>query len=186
LLSDVFADALREHAPRSLAVLGCAGGSGFDRIAPRVTKRVVAVDINPHYVRELRRRFEDRIPGLDAIVGDVQAAERGFAPVEMVFAGLLFEYVDPETVLARIRAMLVPGGALVTVLQLPSAAVPEVTLSPFTSLEALSTVVRLVPPSLLERLATARGLERAESRRVESAGGKEFQIQTFRRAEEVA
>ncbi|RPI77037.1 MAG: hypothetical protein EHM45_10650 [Desulfobacteraceae bacterium] len=34
LLADVFARALGRYSPESVAVLGCAGGSGFERIDP--------------------------------------------------------------------------------------------------------------------------------------------------------
>ena len=105
-LSDVFAGALNKYEPRSVAVLGCAGGNGLDRVSNKVTERVVGVDLNPDYVLHARTRFAHRIPLLELFVGDVQKDEFGFVPVELVFAGLLFEYVDADAVLARIRSML--------------------------------------------------------------------------------
>ena len=180
LLSGVFATALRQYAPRSVAVLGCAGGNGLDRISSEVTERVVGVDINPDYVMHARTRFDHRIPLLELLVGDVQKDELAFAPVELVFAGLLFEYVDPETVLAKIRVMLCPGGILLTVVQLPSAAIAQITPSPFSSLGALSSVMRLVPPRRLGQLAEALGYHETETQTLEAAGGKEFQVQAFR------
>jgi len=180
LLSDVFAGTLSKYVPHSVAVLGCAGGNGFDRISSRVTKRVVGVDLNPDYVQQLRTRFEHRIPLLELFVGDLQTDELAFAPVELVFAGLLFEYVDVETVLARIRPMLCPGGTLLTVVQLPSTAIPEITPSPFGSLSALSSVMRLVAPDLLRQYAMAHGYCETEAQTVEAAGGKTFRVQAFR------
>jgi ubiquinone/menaquinone biosynthesis C-methylase UbiE len=180
LLSEVFATALRQYAPRSVAVLGCAGGNGLDRISSEVTERVVGVDINPDYVMHARTRFDHRIPLVELLVGDVQKDELAFAPVELVFAGLLFEYVDPETVLAKIRVMLCPGGILLTVVQLPSAAIAQITPSPFSSLSALSSVMRLVPPRRLGQLAEALGYHETETQTLEAAGGKEFQVQAFR------
>ena len=38
LLCDVFAEMLDTHVPGSVAVLGCAGGNGFERISPEATK----------------------------------------------------------------------------------------------------------------------------------------------------
>lgn len=182
LLSDVFATALSKHAPRSVAVLGCAGGNGFDRIAREVTERVVGVDINPDYVLHARTRFDHRIPLLELLVGDVQKDELAFAPVELVFVGLLLEYVDAETVLAKIRGMLRPGGTLLTVVQLPSTTIAEITPSPFASLGALSSVMHLVPPKLLSQLAAAHGYHEIEAQTLAAANGKEFQIQSFRLA----
>jgi hypothetical protein len=164
LLSDVFASALSKYAPRSVAILGCAGGNGLDRVSSNVTERVVGVDLNPDYVLHAHTRFDHRIPLLELFVGDVQKDTFAFAPVELVFAGLLFEYVDAEAVLARIRAMLCPGGTLLTVVQLPSTRIAEITPSQFASLGALAPVMRLVPPKLLMQLAAARdsGMKRIE------------------------
>ena len=181
-LSDVFASALNKHEPRSVAVLGCAGGNGLDRVSSEVTERVVGVDINPDYILHAHTRFDHRIPLLELFVGDVQKDELGFAPVELVFAGLLFEYVDAKTVLAKIRAMLCPGGTLLTVVQLPSTTVAEITPSQFAGLGALSSVMRLVPPKVLGQLAAAQGYHETEAQTLKAAGGKEFQIQTFRLA----
>ena len=180
LLSDVFAGALSKYAPRSVAVLGCAGGNGLDRVSSNVTERVVGVDLNPDYVNQVRIRFNHQIPLLELWAGDVQTDEFAFAPVDLVFAGLLFEYVDAEAVLAKIRAMLCPGGTLLTVVQLPSSTIPEITPSQFASLGALSSVMRLLPPTLLRQFATTLGYRETEAQTVEAAGGKEFRIQAFR------
>ena len=157
LLSDVFASVLDAYAPRSVAVLGCAGGNGFDRISPQVTERIVGVDLNPEYVNEARVRFSRRFPVLELFVGDLERDEIAFSPVDLVFAGLILEYVDIDAVLLRTCLMLHPSGILVTVVQLPSDAVPEVTPSQFASLSALSSVMRLVAPEQLQRLAGTRG-----------------------------
>ena len=57
LLADVFAAQLEINKPRSLAMLGCAGGNGFERIDPEVTRRVVGVDLNGRYLHEVCARF---------------------------------------------------------------------------------------------------------------------------------
>jgi len=182
LLADVFASALSKYKPRSVAVLGCAGGNGLDRVSSEVTERVVGVDLNPDYIRNARTRFAHQIPLLELLVGDVQKDEFTFEPVELAFAGLLFEYVDAEVVLAKIRAMLTPGGMLITVVQLPSATISEISPSPFASLGALSSVMRLVPPKLLRHLAAAHEYHETEAQTFEAAGGKEFHVQEFRLA----
>jgi SAM-dependent methyltransferase len=180
LLSDIFASVLSKYEPRSVAVIGCAGGNGFDRISRKVTERVVGVDINPDYVLHARARFDRRIPLLELFVGDVQKDELGFAPVELVFAALVFEYVDVKAVLTKIRAMLCPGGTLLTVVQLPSATIAEITPSRFSSLGALSSVMHLVPPELLGRLAASEGYHETGAQTLEAAGGKKFHVQAFR------
>ncbi|HVS25014.1 MAG TPA: class I SAM-dependent methyltransferase, partial [Gammaproteobacteria bacterium] len=68
LLAAVFAAELRARAPASVAVLGCAGGNGFEH-APR-SLRVVGVDLNPDYVAAARARFGGRLPRLELHVAD--------------------------------------------------------------------------------------------------------------------
>lgn len=181
LLGDIFEAALRRFVPASVAVLGCAGGNGFERIQPDVTTRIVGVDLNPDFVRRARERFEKRLLGLELHVGDVQADAFAFAPVDLVFAGLLFEYVDPRVALGRIRAMLRPGGVLVAVLQLADADIPEVTPSAYASLGALASIMRLVPPDSLRRAAEEVGYRQTDAHIVAAAGGKRLGVQSFKR-----
>lgn len=179
LLADVFARALAEFHPRSVAVLGCAGGNGFDRVAGSGVERVVGVDINPEYIAQARVRFESTVPGLELFAGDIQADAFAFDPVDLVFAGLLFEYVDVPVVMGRISGMLRPGGVLVSVVQLPSDTTPEVTPSPYASLAALAPVMRLVPPGALLAAAHAHGLAERESRTLDASPGKRLHVQVF-------
>lgn len=179
LLSDIFASVLDEYAPASVAVLGCAGGNGFDRISPHTTGRVVGVDLNPEYIEEARLRFSRRFPVLELFVGDLERDEIACSPVDLVFAPLVLEYVDVDTVLPRTCSMLRPRGTLVTVVQLPSDTVPEVTPSQFAILSTLSSVMRLVSPDRLRRLARAHGYRQIDCQLSEAPGGKRFQIQTF-------
>ncbi|MEW6197722.1 MAG: class I SAM-dependent methyltransferase [Planctomycetota bacterium] len=180
LLSDLFADVLDRYAPASVAVLGCSGGNGFERIQPAVTRRVVGVDLNPEYVEHARRRHAGRFDTLELFVGDVQMERFAFAPVELVFAALLLEYVDTVAVLARVRDMLLPGGTLVTVVQLPCATMPEVTPSPYARLGTLASVMQLVPPDELSHRAAAAGYTETAARTAATAAGKQFRVQCFR------
>ena len=179
LLASVLADAVRLHAPRSVAVLGCAGGNGFDRVPPGT--RLVGVDLNPDYVAEARARHGARA-GIELYVGDVTADELPFSPVELAYAGLLFEYVEPAVALRRLADKLLPGAVLVAVLQLPSAAQGEVTPSPYMSLAALAPSMRLVPPAALTRAASAEGYVSIGGDVVTASGGKRFAVQTYRRS----
>lgn len=180
LLADVFAELLEAYAPRSVAVLGCAGGNGFDRISLDVTKRVVGIDINPAYIGTCGTRFDGRIPGLELIVGDIEKDAFDFAAVELVYAALVLEYVDVSAAVKRMRPMLAPSGTLVTVVQLPGLTALRVTPSPFARVQALSRVMHLVSPTTLQGLAEKEGFKQTGSRLVSAGGGKEFQVQTFR------
>ncbi len=180
MLGDIFADLLREYAPASVAVLGCAGGNGLERISSAVTKRVVAVDVNPAYVEATRARFAGCISGLELLAGDIQSDAVTFPPVAFVFAALLFEYVDVDVTLRRIRALLTRDGVLASVVQLPSASTCAVTPSLFTSLQKLAPGMRLVPPARLHELAKSAGFAQTAARVDQADGGKQFAVQTFR------
>ena len=178
-LSEILADVLDRFAPQSIAVLGCAGGNGFDRVRPDITRRVVGVDINPGYITKARERYEGRFRSLELHVADIQNETVVFEPVDLLFAALILEYVDVGTVFARIRSMVGVEGRLVTVVQLRSVSAMKVTPSPFASLQALGDVMRLVSPDEVLGAARSRGYIQVNSGTVDSADGKQFQIQVF-------
>jgi SAM-dependent methyltransferase len=179
LLSDVFGCVLDRYAPRSAALLGSAGGNGLEQAVTRRIERVVAVDINPTYIAHLSARWGSRIAGLEAVVADIANDDLCFEPVDLVFTGLLLEYVDAAAALPNIRSVIRPGGTLVTVIQLPSVVTAPVTPSPFTSLAALSAIMHLVPPDRLRALAEVHGLMAIDERTIQTESGKQFCVQSF-------
>lgn len=180
-LATQFSDALHQFLPASVAVIGCAGGNGFDRILPE-TKRVVGVDINPGYVAAASSRFRTRIPGLELHVADVQAGALPFDPVDLIYAALVFEYVSPSAALANLSRACRPGGRLVVVLQLPSQHVDAVSPSPYRSLQALVPLMRQIPPAELTGYAASCGFTLETEKTVPLDSGKTFAIQVHRRA----
>lgn len=50
MLADQLALLIERHTPSSVAIIGCAGGNGLDRIDSSRVERIVAVDINPEYI----------------------------------------------------------------------------------------------------------------------------------------
>jgi hypothetical protein len=154
---------LRQHRPASVAVLGCSGGNGLERVDPAVTRRVVALDINPTYVETASSRFGHSFAVFEPIVCDVAAAEAApFHPVELLFAGLLLEYVPLVPALQLIRSGLERGGMFACVLQQESESLDHVSPSPYASLSLLSPYMRLLSPQDVVRAAESCGL-RAES-----------------------
>ena len=79
------------------------------------------------------------------------------------------------------RRLIRSEGVLAAVLQLPCSDSPEVTPSPFGALESLSSIMRLVPPDRLVRLAESQGLVRLDGTVVRTPGGKDFHVAAFRR-----
>jgi len=179
MLADELAGLLQIHPPRSVAVIGCAGGNGFERIDPQHTHRVVGVDVNPEYLACAQRRFDGVYRSLELICADVQTSPLTFAPVDLMFAALIFEYVDVSTTLANLTAGLRPGATLAVLVQLPAAGKAPVTATPFASLAALSAIMRLTPPEEVIGAARGAGLSFSGMRRIELPTGKRFQLLQF-------
>ena len=180
MLNQIFADALAEFAPRSLASIGCCTGNGFEHIDPRITHRTVGIDLNPAYLRALERRFAGRLPGLELICADIASDSVESGPFNLVHAALIFEYVRPEDVLPNLRGLLAPGGVLAVVLQLPSHTSKMVSETPYTTLRALESIMQLVDPAVFCELAERCGLAMLRSWEVELKQGKGFHVAYYR------
>jgi SAM-dependent methyltransferase len=180
MLAAEFAALLAKWSPASAAVIGCAGGNGFDRVNAGVTRRVVGIDINPQYIQELAYRYAAIIPGLELFVRDIQEPVDRIEPVDLIYVALVLEYVEPLPVLRNLRAICRPHGILATVLQLPSAPAASISDSPFASLQGLAPAMRLVSPDVLTATAIDAGFVPVALRRIALASGKEFVAQVFR------
>jgi hypothetical protein len=166
--------------PSSVAVIGCAGGNGFERAR---VQRLVGIDINPRYIDLAAERYAAQIDGLELYVGDIQGAQQIFQPVELIYAALLFEYVDVARAMSSLARHCMQGGALATLLQLPHESKTAVTPSPYSSLQRLAPVMRLIAPAELAACAADVGFTLEESHSIASPGGKDFALQLFRRSE---
>jgi len=178
-LSEVMGKVLRELRPKSLCVLGCTTGNGFEHIDPEITSRVVGVDINSTYLDILKARWSGRLPGLELIGADIASCEIAPASLDLIHCALVFEYVQPAVVLPKVTAWLRPGGVACCVLQLPSEHGP-VTETGFTSLRRLEPMMKLVDPVSLKALARDLGLCEIRSWTETLPAGKAFFVGLFR------
>lgn len=179
MLAKQFAELLTEFSPPSVAVIGCAGGNGFEHTRSESIVRVVGVDINPHYIETLSSRYAKEVPNLQLYVADVQQFPLPFEPVDFIYAALVFEYVALIPTLLNLKAVCRPNGVLAVVLQLPSKAVAPVSPSPFTSLLSLATAMKLVSPSDFLASASELGFVPLSLRQISLSSGKEFVVQVF-------
>ena len=180
LIADQLDMLVRTYAPSSVAILGCAGGNGFERLIGTSISRVVGVDINPQYIEKARQRYAGRVPGLELLVGDIQTSTSLFEPVDFIYAALIFEYVDIARAMSVLRRHCKPKGVLAVLSQVPHETLPEVTPSPYTSLRLLEPGIHLLSHEGLQRHATQAGFTPEDSRNVLSPGGKQFTVETFR------
>jgi ubiquinone/menaquinone biosynthesis C-methylase UbiE len=180
LIADELAALVRRYSPTSVAVIGCAGGNGFDRLIDTSVTRVVGVDINPAYIEQARRRYSGEIPGLEVYVADLESTEVIFEPVDLAYVALVFEYVDLERAMRVLQRHCKPGSVLAVLSQLSHDTLAHVTPSPYTSLLQLEPRMRLVAPEVLQEFARQAGFAPERSRTVAATGGKNFSVLEFR------
>jgi hypothetical protein len=156
-LSELFAAALERCQPTSVAVLGVGGGNGLDRIDSRVTKRVVGLDLNRHYLDEARKRYGGMC-NLSLHCVDLAEERVELEPVHLEHAALVFEHAGIDRCLENAVSLVSSGGALCAVLQLPSRhAEQEIGSSNFSSMLTLKDNFALVDPIRLQTKLTPIG-----------------------------
>ena len=178
LLDRLLGDAIARLQPRSLAVLGAAGGNGFGHLVGPLVTRTVAVDLNPDYLRELERRYAGRVQSLETVCADIADPELRIDPVDYVHATLVFEYADAAAALANIGRWVMRGGSLGVLLQLPGSA--TVSPSPFARVAELAPAMHLKDEDEFVGLAHAAGFKESGRQAIEMPGGKRFVWRDFR------
>jgi hypothetical protein len=127
-LSELFRRTLNRYRPESVAVLGVAGGNGLEHIDATVTKRVVGIDINQHYLHEVQRRFEG-VAGLELYCRDLAEGDLLDLPRAVVNSELTFRPTRTATTVALENRVTVAGEAKTRV-RPASIAAPAQTGSP--------------------------------------------------------
>lgn len=107
LLSRILEEKLKQYSPTSLTVWGIAGGNGLEHINPNITKEVIGIDINNEYLNECKKRFADSIPNLRLSNIDLECKNtRPTIKTNLIWAALVFEYVDTDNVLEYAKECL--------------------------------------------------------------------------------
>ncbi len=182
VLSDILARDLVACRPASRLVVGCATGNGFEHIEPRVTGRVVGIDINPRFLAVLRERHGGRLRGLDLFAADLLDPALEPGAFDLVHAALVFEHVPWQAALRRMTGWVRPGGVLSAVLQLPSAESAPVSATVIAArYPEIGETMRLVDPVEFEAAARSLGLAPEDSERLPLPGGKAFLAARWRR-----
>lgn len=180
MLADEFGLLLKNFAPNSVSLLGCAGGNGFAEAAQAGVTRLVGLDINPAYIADSEHRFAGQIEGLELHCADIEGQMPEIRPVEMVYGALVFEYVDVPKALKNLRGFCLPGGIFAALLQLPKQGAAVVSASPFVALKELSSIMRLVPPDYFRGEAEKSGFAFHSQKIVTLPSGKQFCLLLFK------
>ena len=180
-ICDCFRDALSAHTPTDVAVIGCGTGNGLAHIDPAMTKRTTVIDINTGFLEVLRSRYADKISGLDVRCEDLVECDLPQNSYQLVFAGLVFEFLDADALLNKVSGWLAKGGALKVILQLPNEALPTVSNSGYDSLRRINPIANLVDVPKFCHTCQKLNLEQVESNTVTLPSGKSFFVGTFKK-----
>jgi hypothetical protein len=182
-LASLFKKALHRCNPESVAVLGVAGGNGLEEIDPTTTNRIVGVDINPHYLDEVRQRF-GHLAGLELHCCDL--SERNFNPpsVALVHAALLFEHAGTAVPLDNALSLVSSGGHLSVILQLPSKEEDSVAPTNYKSMQTLKPNFALIDITGFQRLLRQKGFQLVEEDTRHLPAGKALWHGIFTRRKE--
>jgi hypothetical protein len=161
-LAELFRCALDYSTPKSVAVLGIAGGNGLEHIDCAVTKRIVGVDINQQYLDAVQSRF-GTLPGIELHCCDLAQGNSSLALVDLVHAALIFEHAGLGRPLANALSLVAPGGRFSAVLQLPSESEQAVACTGFASIQTLKEDFMLIDVDEFQQLLAQQGFELVES-----------------------
>ena len=180
MIANELEELLQTYMPTSVAIIGCAGGNGFEEASTAGVARVVGLDINPAYVAEAKVRYSRLIPSLELYCADIEEGTKHVLPVELVYGALVFEYVEVANAMKNLRALCLPGGLLAAILQLPKEGIESVSPSRFVSLKELGAIMRLVPADEFRQVAEEMGFERLSEKLITLESGKQFSVQVFK------
>lgn len=152
MLNKIFEDVLDEFNPKSICILGCTTGNGFEHLINRNINEIIGIDINKNYLEECYNRFHNSLPQLKLICADLNEIDLHSNKFDLIHAALIFEYVDVKKVLNKIKKWLKHQGILCAVFQLPSENATPVSETPYVSLKSLSSIMTLFDKAEIEKM----------------------------------
>ncbi len=181
VLNHIFKNALKEVPSNKLAVLGCGTGNGFEHINPQLFDKVVGIDINPEYLSILQERYGSKLPMLELICSDVNTYSCPDNSFDLIYAALIFEYVDFEKILERVSHWLMKNGTLVAVLQLPSHESGMISDTPYLSLRSIEPIMRLINQETFNVAAEKCWLQKSKEIEIPLKLGKRFLVSYYKK-----
>lgn len=87
---------LSGYPAESVMILGIAGGNGLEHIDTEKYSVVYGVDVNPEYLQEVEKRYENLNGILKCLCADLTADVSELPSADLVIANLLIEYIGYE------------------------------------------------------------------------------------------
>jgi hypothetical protein len=180
-LHDITGDQLAAHHPRTIGVLGVAGGNGLDLIDPEAIDAVYGYDINPDYLATCDARHRDRFGnGLHLIETNINRTVT-IEPVDLLIANLIIEYVGAEEFVAFAAANIKAIGLLSCVTQRNDTSGFVSSTEHTSSFDGLASVSSDIDPEALETAMSDAGFAALYRSEYPLRNGKTLVRQDFRR-----
>jgi len=175
MIKECFKTALYRYNPQTIFVPGCTVGNGFEHIDWQKIKKVVALDINNEYLNVLRSSYPEK-EKLQIVNDDLLNFTADGSNFDLIFAALLFEYINVQSSLKKIKELMHKTSTLFSILQLPSKVHSKVTRTKYKSLEKLNSLMHLVDVNEFhqEIIRTGLYIKRSEQKTLKS--GKSFSL----------
>jgi SAM-dependent methyltransferase len=173
-LAQYLSEVLETYKPGTIAILGSSGGNGLEKIDEKKIQKIICVDINPDFLKEAENRYNNNFRNIEFVCQDIASQNFKINSIDLIYAGLVFEYVEIEPAIINISKSLNKNGILAVVIQQPHKNIPEVTPSKYKSLEKLSQIFRFVSPIKLIELCEAYNIRSISQKEVQLQSGKKF------------
>jgi len=141
LINECFKYEYNKFNPKRIFVPGCTIGNGFEYINWESVESITALDINCEYLSILKDKFKKN-KKLEIINDDLLIFKPGIRKFDLIFAALIFEYVDLISALKKMKKMMHTSSILFSMTQLPGKI--KVTKTKYKALEKLSPVMHLI------------------------------------------
>ena len=70
-LSKYFFELLESYQPSTVAIFGCSGGNGLEKIDGKKLEKIICVDINPDFLKEAENRYKDNFRNIEFVCQDI-------------------------------------------------------------------------------------------------------------------
>lgn len=160
LLNNLTKKYLEKLSPEIVLFLGIAGGNGLEHIDNNITSQVFGIDINQNYLDETKKRFKDQIPNLNLINIDISSRKtEKRTKANLIWAALIFEYVETDTCFEFINDNIQENGYLVVTIQ-ENNGVSSVSQTGIETIKSAGQIFRLISESDLVSIADKFGFQK--------------------------